>query len=363
MKSSRIKALSVFLFRLLSGLAILLFCDFWFYTHMTAKWQALDRNNKYYWKNYVGKEWSTTDIRAVFGNPDTITSNAMCYTAFDFARSCTVFPITEILLKLSLWHVQRHDIEFFITPEGKVNGSSDSENDGSFMKYQRFHSKQEEAEHAARLKKEESDACASGVADAERDFSNGVYHVREYGLRCSVTPADDYLKTRYNITPDVVAGCCVSREMVASSDGYNDRMTALLIAKHGRDIFKEAEKCTTPAVYDHAWVMSAGWAGYMGVAIALTSNKYYYWFYSDERSGSEPRYPISSEYQFDGRTLSLDSNTHLYSSIWVVVTNGGRICLSAPSETGDVARLLIPDGNFDPAEPFRNQRALKPVKP
>jgi hypothetical protein len=242
MKSSWIKTLSVLLFRVISVLSILLLCDFWFYNHMTAKWQALEKNNKYYWKNYAGKEWSTTDIRAVFGNPDTITSNAVCYTALDFARSDTVFPITEILLKLSLRHIQRHDIEFLITTEGKVNGSSDSENDGSFMKYQRFRNKQEEEEHAARLKKEESDAYARGVADAERDFSNGVYHVREYGLLCAATPADDYLKTRYGVTSVVVAGCCVSREILGSSDGYNDRMTKLLINKYGRDIFQEAEQ-------------------------------------------------------------------------------------------------------------------------
>ena len=242
MKSSWIKTLSVLLFRVFSALAILLLCDFWFYNHMTAKWQSLDKNNKYYWKNNVGREWSGADIRALFGNSDTITSNAVCYSAFDFARSDTVFPFTEILLNLSLRHFQRHDIEFFINTEGKVNGNSDSENDGSFMKYQRFRNKQEEAEHDARLKKEEVDAYARGVADAERDFSNGVYHVREYGLLSAETPADDYLKTRYGVTSVVVAGCCVSREILGSSDGYNDRMTKLLIIKHGRDIFQEAEQ-------------------------------------------------------------------------------------------------------------------------
>jgi len=115
--------------------------------------------------------------------------------------------------------------------------------------------------------------------------------------------------------------------------------------------------------FNNAWVMSSGWAGYMGVAVALTSNKYYYWFYSDAGSDNEPSYPISSNYQYDGKTLILDSKEHLYSTAWVVVTNGGRLCLSAPSQTGDVARLLIPDPSFNSAEPFGNQRALKPQKP
>lgn len=113
---------------------------------------------------------------------------------------------------------------------------------------------------------------------------------------------------------------------------------------------------------EHAWVMSSGWAGFMGVAVALSSNKYYYWFYSDVVSGDEPAYPVSGSYRYDGATLQLDSDERLYSHNWIFATNDGRVCLIAPADTGDVARLLIPDFAFDPSDPFKNQRSLRPVK-
>lgn len=114
---------------------------------------------------------------------------------------------------------------------------------------------------------------------------------------------------------------------------------------------------------NQAWVMSSGWFGFMGAAIALSSNRFYYWFYSDVVGDNEPAYPVSGNYRHDGKRLSLDSTERLYSHIWVIVTNGGRACLSAPSEMEDVARLLIPDSAFDPSDPFKNQRSLISVKP
>jgi len=36
-----------------------------------------------------------------------------------------------------------------------------------------------------------------------------------------------------------------------------------------------------PDHFDGAWVMSSGWMGYMGVALAVSGDRYYYWMYSD----------------------------------------------------------------------------------
>lgn len=114
--------------------------------------------------------------------------------------------------------------------------------------------------------------------------------------------------------------------------------------------------------FEQAWVMSSGWAGFMGVAVALSSNKFYYWFYSDVVSSDEPAYPVSGRYRYAGGSLHLDSDERLYSYSWMFATNGGRVCLTAPADTGNVARLLIPDPSFDPSDPFKNQRSLLPVK-
>jgi hypothetical protein len=110
-------------------------CDFWFYTHMVTKWNALDQSNQTYWNNYVRHEWSAPEIRRVFGKPDTCTSNTFVYTAFEFTRSETVFPFTEILLARSLRHFQRHDIEFVFDGSGAICGHSESQNDASFRRF------------------------------------------------------------------------------------------------------------------------------------------------------------------------------------------------------------------------------------
>jgi len=114
-----------------------------------------------------------------------------------------------------------------------------------------------------------------------------------------------------------------------------------------------------PDSFDRAWVMSSGWCGYMGVTIALTPDKYYYWFYSDVVTGDEPEYPIAGSYTFTNGKLLLDvSEDHLYSTSWIITTNAGRTCLWAERDAGDFPRLLIPDQNFNAKAPFRNQPGL-----
>jgi hypothetical protein len=97
----------------------------------------------------------------------------------------------------------------------------------------------------------------------------------------------------------------------------------------------------------------------MGVAIALSENRYYYWFYSDARYDEEPAWPIVGTYTLSDGRLTLSANEFLYASTWLVEANGNRECLWAERDVGDYPRLLIPDPYFDPKDPFANQALLK----
>jgi hypothetical protein len=126
----------------------------------------------------------------------------------------------------------------------------------------------------------------------------------------------------------------------------------------------DPKESAIPAVYDHAWVMSSGWVGFMGAAIALTPDQYHYWFYSDVGGLEEPEYPITGTYTFSNGRLVLEEGQHrLYATSWVVVTNACRQCLWAERDVGDIPRMLIPDQEFDPMTPFRNQPKLSAEQP
>lgn len=114
-----------------------------------------------------------------------------------------------------------------------------------------------------------------------------------------------------------------------------------------------------PEQEKRVWVMSSEWAGYMGVAIGLSSNQYYYWFYSDVTGVDEPEYPVVGEYTLEEGVLTLLGSNQLYSSTWLVTMNSERVCLWAERDVGDRARLLIPDARFDIGDPFANQVGLK----
>ena len=103
--------------------------------------------------------------------------------------------------------------------------------------------------------------------------------------------------------------------------------------------------------FTHAWVMSGPMGGYMGVSIALTTNEYFYWFYSDVASASAPTYPLRGAYTFDDSSLRLQATEELYSREWNIVTNRGYQCLRSASDSG-TDRLLIPHPSFDPTRPF-----------
>ena len=118
----------------------------------------------------------------------------------------------------------------------------------------------------------------------------------------------------------------------------------------------EAGRPVVNECLEKAWVLSGEWAGYMGIAIELSSNQYYYWFYSDVGYGEEPEYPLTGDYTFEGEVLSLQAGGHhLYSTEWVVTNHADQACLWATRDVGRNDRLLFPDEDFDAARPFRNQ--------
>jgi hypothetical protein len=108
----------------------------------------------------------------------------------------------------------------------------------------------------------------------------------------------------------------------------------------------------------------------MGVAIALTADRYYYWMYSDV--GNRTEYPFTGSYEVRGNLLLLgeprgvSENTpadelSLYSSTWKISeTQWGKRLNFTGDRPDDKARSLMPDFQFDPKNPFRNQRLLAP---
>lgn len=132
-------------------------------------------------------------------------------------------------------------------------------------------------------------------------------------------------------------------------------------------------KVCYPDHFDQAWVMSSGWFGHMGVAIAISGDRYFYWMYSD--IPVEANYPYTGSFRIEDGVLVLGSPSEyttgvpveeperigLYSDRWRILP--GRLSVSIHSitdEADDGARTLIPDFQFDPSNPFRNQQNLKP---
>lgn len=146
-----------------------------------------------------------------------------------------------------------------------------------------------------------------------------------------------------------------------------------------REAHRTATEAARPQVdlpkhFEAAWVMSSAWSGYMGVAIAITEDKYYYWMYSDVGGGSDD-YPYFGSYSVDGGILRLGEPTSLatgkvvtsdalhslYSAEWMLIKARTTTNLHALGDKpDDYSRTLIIDLQFDPQNPFRNQDSLKP---
>ena len=124
-----------------------------------------------------------------------------------------------------------------------------------------------------------------------------------------------------------------------------------------------------PDHFEGAWVMSSGWFGHMGVAIALSKDRYYYWMYSD--IPAEVAYPYTGTFRIQGDQLLLNApftsakgeraELGLYSDRWKILRSGVSLRLHAVTDKeDDHARSLMPDFQFDPTNPFRNQPNLNP---
>jgi hypothetical protein len=96
----------------------------------------------------------------------------------------------------------------------------------------------------------EKQAYEEGKKEAEKDFKSEKYQLKIYGMYTTEGDPDGhpiskayakFLKTKYNVSTKVVAGCCVFPETVGNVKGYNETMKTLLIAKYKTDIFLEAE--------------------------------------------------------------------------------------------------------------------------
>ena len=125
-----------------------------------------------------------------------------------------------------------------------------------------------------------------------------------------------------------------------------------------------------PDHFDYAWVMSADWFGYGGVAIAIRGDEYFYWAYSDVAPVEDG--PYRGEFQIVGDRLILADprkdarqekafEPHLCSKEWVIHRDPLGTRLYAPSVgIEDIGRHLFVDTQFNPKDPFQNQERLVP---
>ena len=127
-----------------------------------------------------------------------------------------------------------------------------------------------------------------------------------------------------------------------------------------------------PDHFDQAWVMSSAWSGHMGVALAIHGDRYFYWMYSDVPV--DANFPYTGTFRIDDGVLILEKPSEyaaiasgdkvkkidLYSYRWRIVPGKLSMALhSTADDADDFARILIPDFQFDPLNPFGNQRSLK----
>jgi len=133
---------------------------------------------------------------------------------------------------------------------------------------------------------------------------------------------------------------------------------------------EQGQKWRLPTSYSRVWVMSADWEGYMGVVIALSEGRYYYWMYSDV-GGTDPSGPYRGAYSIEDGELQLGDpenlrggrgKEELYSRRWKMVEVGGEVRLLAIEDQqrkSVKSRYLHLDREFNPWHPFNNQGEMK----
>ncbi|MFO1512774.1 MAG: hypothetical protein U1F83_07665 [Verrucomicrobiota bacterium] len=114
-----------------------------------------------------------------------------------------------------------------------------------------------------------------------------------------------------------------------------------------------------------AWVLNRAWSGYMGVAIKFDADgTFHYWFYSDARDLSEPKYPITGDWRWNGSVLELTASHHLHDVRWHPYSYHGEMCLlpeyaynwQVKDGKEHADRLLFKIRDFDERQPFANRR-------
>ena len=86
----------------------------------------------------------------------------------------------------------------------------------------------------------EVSARVRGQLSARVDLARGHYRVLTLGLPTPWRPEDTrLLRERYGIEERMVAGCIVSKSLLAYAEGYNTMSMAAANRKFGHDIFKE----------------------------------------------------------------------------------------------------------------------------
>jgi hypothetical protein len=119
------------------------------------------------------------------------------------------------------------------------------------------------------------------------------------------------------------------------------------------------------------------WAGYMGVSLKLNDDKTFdYWFYSDAKTGDEPKYPLKGKWESKDGILALDAAFHLYDNRYIPMKINGKICLfpkqsydiwiANPEKEPDYSRIHFHNTKFDSNKPHDGRSsynaALKPTQ-
>ncbi len=86
-------------------------------------------------------------------------------------------------------------------------------------------------------------AFVRGAMVAQYDIAHGHYRHLTYGLPIPWQPSyAQVLRQRYGIEMQAVAGCIVSRLLMAYVDGYNGVSTSAANRRWRRDVFKDSWK-------------------------------------------------------------------------------------------------------------------------
>jgi hypothetical protein len=153
----------------------------------------------------------------------------------------------------------------------------------------------------------------------------------------------------------MATGRCVWSLAFVIAIGVQPRLSPLLAA--------ESAASDAPSL-DGAWALSEKWTGYMGIALVIKGDTFKYWFYSDAKTGNEPKYPITGKAEIKKGVIHLtptDPKLRLYSSAWQSVVYKGQTCLIAESdlkkfrEKHEDDRLLYKLDAFDEAAPQCNR--------